>query len=171
MNSFVEGVRMLLALLKSPKLLLVGFFVCLGLLLLPPNLVNELQLEQFTRYRGYVVLLCLVFGVAILVELVWWIAHGIALRAKRARLKREGKRYLHRLSPAEKHIMSLYIERETGTLNLRPHDGNVAVLESMGLIYRASNLGEFPTLPFNIEPWVRVYLLTHIYLIRGELSG
>ena len=102
-----------------------------------------------------------------MIEFIWWGGGRIATRVSAIRFKKRSIEYLHRLSPDEKYILVRYIGNNTQTLKLRPDDGDVMALMRMGLIYQASHIGEYPTLTFNITPWVKDYLVMHIELLEN----
>jgi len=152
---------------KSPKQTFIVFIATLALISLPHAWVNHLGLQPFERYRGWAVIVCLLFGAAVATQVSmsgWeWVRN---IRLRRIAIKTRGQ-YLHSLTPGEKYILLAYLDRNTATLYLDLGDGVVGALLSKELIYQSSPVGEITTFPFNIQPWVREYLTQHPELLTG----
>lgn len=78
-----------------------------------------------------------------------------------------GKKKLKNLTKAEKEILNKYIQNDTMTQTFDCTDGTVLALEYEHIIYRASIISQgFTDFPYNIQPWVRYYLLKNPSLLK-----
>lgn len=74
---------------------------------------------------------------------------------------RIGRKRLQSLNPAEKQILSYYIQNQTRSQTLPIQDGTVNALQTENIIIRGSSLGSLHGFDFNIKPWAWNYLNQH----------
>ncbi len=156
----------------SAKQVLIVAVASWSLLLLPDSLLTTMGLASFrNQFRPWI-------GLAALLSLAWLAAlpvydigqlvlHQVAVWGK----VRVGRRNLEDLTPVEKGYLRLYIDGNTTTQTFRLGDGIVQMLETKGIIYRASQVGKvLDEFDFNIQPWAYRELRAKPTLLAGAVA-
>lgn len=81
----------------------------------------------------------------------------------------EARRFIQRakrLSPTDKHVLSLFIDERKLTRELDPSEPSVAWLESLKLIYRGEGAGDGVKVPFRISLYAMDYFSKNPNLLR-----
>ncbi len=156
-SKFIEWIKL------TPRYLLPIALVS-GFLLFAPNTVQKVFgtlkfVEQFRFWIGLIFLLSTSLTISDLT------IKTIALVSKNIKAKRTSNnmvKQLYSLSPEERTILARYIFGNTKTLPLSVASGVVNGLEIMKIIFKSSHLAYLvDSWPYNIQPWVWVYLNEH----------
>jgi Super-infection exclusion protein B len=83
-------------------------------------------------FRGWVALVAVVFGAALLVESFNHLRRHLSTRRKEKKVVKQNKDYLSTLSPEEKGIMAIYFTGASDTQYLLTTDGKVGSLLAKG---------------------------------------
>lgn len=156
-------------LMKQGPKALVGIAVATGMVVfMPDNLASSLGVNEFrTSNRG-------VFGWSFIastsiltVYAMWWIGELAKSRFEKRRLQKMRESQLHELTTDELCFLATYILEDTATRYVPIDNGVACGLAAKNIIFRASSVGEYHRIPFNIQPWARLYLKSHLELIEG----
>ena len=125
-------------------------------------------LEQYRFVPGLVFLVSGSFLLAQTVAAVLpWLKKHYAWYVR----ERRGRERLHKLTPAERDFLSLYIQEDTRSQYSEPSNGVTCELESAGIIRRASNLSaHMHNFAYNIQPWAFEYLKKQPWCLEGAPS-
>lgn len=169
-----DPTKIILEWLKLPTQHLVTIFLFLvlvfGVLIFASDgILDDLGLRDFrSDYRGLLGLGLIFSSTALVVRFITWALEPFtdALKERRS-LKRRHQR-LHDLTPRERTMLRPYINDQTRTQYLNPGSGIVSGLASVRIIYRASNMGDYNSLPYNLQPWAWDYLNKHPELLADD---
>lgn len=154
----------------SPRYL-AAIAIFAGLLLFAPRSFSETLgllpiIDQYRPWIGFAFLLTIaLLSAHASVPLV---KYAMAEWKQRRNRKRQEER-LRNLTSDEKAVLRGYIFKDTRTQYLRPDDGVVRGLVSVGIIYQASSIGGAGFsfyFAFNIQPWAWDYLQKNRSLIE-----
>lgn len=160
LTTFLSGLK------QATPTLLFGLVLASGLVLFATeSFVTTLGLAEFRQANMSYLGGTFVVAVALLVShLVFgstsWIRRGIA-RHRRHKSLRE-------LTPDEKAYLIPYVVNDQNTAYYLIEDGIAGGLTAKGIIYRASSVGSIVDgWAFNIQPWAKTYLKSHLELLGG----
>src|SRR6266849_9004622 len=169
MGELLTAITGLLAWFKSYKRWLALLSCCIVLLFLPSEWLRRVSLLDFaTKYRPWIAVGALASAAILLSELVEAARKWIFNRYKRWQAHHVSVDYLQNLTTVEKAALKPYISNDTETRDFPMGDGVSSGLVAKGLIYRSSSVGNLISgFAYNIQPWVRHYLLKNPALLEG----
>ena len=153
---------------QGPKAL-AGIAVATGMVIfMPENLASSLGVNAFrTSNRG-------VFGWSFIASTsllatyaLWWVGGLIKSHYKKQRLRQMRESQLYELTAEELRFLAPYICEDTSTRNAAIDNGVARGLEAKEIIFRASVVGAYHQIPFNIRPWACRYLKSRRELLEG----
>lgn len=154
---------------KIPAVFLVAIVTVLALILyLPDNHAKTLAVETFrVKYRVYL-------GPAFLLTLSFCAARVFSFCMTGYNQKKSLKsmqQLLHKWTPEEKGYLAPYIQGGLNSINVGMDDGIMSGLQSKGITYRASNMGNLlDGFAFNLQPWAREYLEKNPEILKGAVG-
>ncbi len=90
-----------------------------------------------------------------------WITKGF----NRRRLRKARRERLHRLTVPERHVLQVYFETGSRTVDLPIDDGVVSCLMGCGILYRRTGMADFRRFPTHISEDAWLYLNEHPELL------
>jgi hypothetical protein len=171
MSDLLTAITGFLAWFKSYKRWLALLICCIVLLFLPSEWLRRVSLfEIATKYRPWIAVGALGSAAILLSDLIEGSRKWIFDRYQSWRAHRVSVDYLQNLTVVEKAALNSYISNDTETRNFPMGDGVSQGLVAKGLLYRSSSVGNVVAgFAYNIQPWVRHYLLKNPRLLeRGE---
>ena len=159
-SKYIEWVKL------SPRYLF-PIAISSGILLFSgETIIETLGLAEITNsYRSIIgIIFLLSFA---LVVASWGLSLGNIIKNAwlRNRKFRNLKKRISDLTLEEKDVLLGYIQNQTRTQYLSIENGVVIELESLGIIYRSSNIGDIESWSYNIQPWAWKYLNEHPELL------
>jgi len=160
---------LLQALKFAPRYLVSLAIGCAFLLFSSESLLKNLGIYDLTQhYRAVIAIVFIFTSVLFVVDrsiaIFGWIRFRMEVsKISKARLKR-----LHSLTEDEKQILRFYIFQKTRTSVLRIDDGVVQGLESAGIIYQSSNIGNYlKAFAYNVTEFSWEYINQHQEILTG----
>lgn len=159
-----ESLKALGEALRSWKIWTLVLLVTLASLFFPHQVAASLGIEGLrNQFRPWL-------GVAALVSAAGlMIFFGSGLEARWNLRKETKKAYaqLRNLTGEEKVLLAPYLAEQTNTQYFDIRDGIATGLQSRGILYRPTNLGNLLRgFAFNLQPWARSELEKHPELLR-----
>lgn len=146
--------------------------MCLALLFLPQEILQKIYIDGLIiRFRPYIGLFLIALGSLVVGKIVI----SIYSYFYRLRIRHKARKnyeeiilgHLEKLTPDEKRILAYYIVHQTKTQKLFLEDGNVSLLSSNKIIYRASSMGNILSgFAFNINDFAYEYLKENYNLLE-----
>ncbi len=147
---------------------LAGFLlIFLVLIITTANFEIDGLITSFVSFHhsGFVVLI--VFSISVLIYSVFNIFSEQIRKKIEDRVEvRNFLGRIRKLSPTDKHVLSLFIEEKKLTCELDPTEPSVAWLESIKMIHRGEGSSNGRKLPFRISLYAMDYLSRNPNLLR-----
>ncbi len=170
---FAEIVKSLIEILKlAPRYLAAIALIAGALILLPPDILAMLGLEEFsTEYRMWLGLSLLVSLGICLVSVVLWLYQSILDVLNRRSIRSFIVKKLNRLTEDEKQILRYYFAKETRSNTLKLDDGVVQELVRCRIIYRSARLGNLVQgFSHNINDLAWDYIHANPHVLEGSTN-
>lgn len=153
--------------LKLPTKTIVAICIATAILLFADDVtLGRFGLSTFVaEYRTHIGTTFVVSFCIVLTTFVFAVVGFVSPWVTQAIWVRQHKGRLHRLSPDEKEILSIYIHGQTRSQILPMQDGTVNGLVVEKIIFRSSNLGSINGFAYNIQPWAWEYLNKNPHLL------
>lgn len=162
--------KVLLDCLKLAPRYLFAIAVVSGFLLFGSSkLLQQLGVGQLAENNRAVLGIVLLSAIALLIAVLG--SDVVALLRRRWRERRFYRNMLQRLrvlTEDEKQILRFYVAKQTRSNVLRPDDGVVQGLVTVGIIYRAASIGSvIEGMAYNISEFAWNYLNINQHLLDG----
>jgi hypothetical protein len=151
----------------APKILLGVSFGSAFVLFAPDSLEQKLGILAIRDgYRPWIGILFILSVALCLSHLIFNFAPLTKERFIQWRIRRLAVERLHSLTQEEQNILSRYIANKSRVHHFDIADGNVAELDSLGIIARSSSVARVERrFDYNIKPWAWDYLNAHPELV------